>query len=149
MPSNTVRPFATTLMGRRKSRIDGESRSVNALTPSVDASTTFALRTESTRPEGFRRGKIGCGAGSTSTGSKPPRVPCERRCARPGTAPAIARVPFLHLHRDIPSGLHSFPIDAFDEAIASPQAELKGIRARHNLMRSAAIDSEPQAEIES
>ena len=30
MPSNAVRPFATTRTGRRKSKIDGDSSSVNA-----------------------------------------------------------------------------------------------------------------------
>ena len=58
MPSNAVRPFATTRTGRRKSKSDGDNSSVNARTPSVDASTTFPSRTRSTRPDGLRRGKI-------------------------------------------------------------------------------------------
>ena len=33
MPSNTVRPFATTRTGFRKSNTDGDNSSVNALTP--------------------------------------------------------------------------------------------------------------------
>ena len=59
--SSTVRPLATTVAGRAKSNVEGESSSVNCVTPCVCASKTLPRRFTSTRPDGLLRGKIGAG----------------------------------------------------------------------------------------
>src|SRR5690242_12782409 len=52
-PSNTVRPFATTLTGFVKSNLSADKSKVNDETPRVVASTVLPLRRRSTRPDGL------------------------------------------------------------------------------------------------
>ena len=137
MPSKTVRPFATTLIGRRKSKIDGDSSSVNALTPSVDASTTFPRRTRSTRPDGLRRGKIGVGGRSTSTGENTPSSVVTLAATLDDEPHALALDPLLHDLHHVEPVLHGLAVD-LHESIAGAQADLKCIRPGHDLLRTAA-----------
>ena len=71
-PSNAVRPLTATRTGLRKSNTDGDNSSVNALTPSVDTSTTFPRRTTSALPDGLFLGKMADAGRSTSVGANVP-----------------------------------------------------------------------------